>query len=141
MVDCLCTKLDYIALIVPQKYKLSMHYHAKLASYTTQSILYRYIILLFLEAVKQYLCVTFQRLTPLIVLRFLKAVKQYSCITLYQPIALLQRKLGLRCWVLLCTGFLHVSISLITIIIIIIFKIYKFCIFYKIIKCALQTLQ
>ena len=74
-----------------------MHYHAKLASYTKQSILYRYIILLFLEAVKQYLCVTFQRLTPLIVLRFLKAVKQYSCITLYQPIALLQRKLGLRC--------------------------------------------
>ena len=30
VVDCLiCTKLDYIALIVPQKYKLSMYYHAK----------------------------------------------------------------------------------------------------------------
>ena len=45
VVDCLCTKLDQIAPIV------------------LQSILYRYIVLLFLKAVKQYLCVTLQRLS------------------------------------------------------------------------------
>ena len=31
VVDCLCTKLDYIASIVLQKYKLSMHYLACVA--------------------------------------------------------------------------------------------------------------